>query len=177
MKNPPSSDPFLTYMNEVEQYLQRQEFDEIAELANQSFTVTPLAKGEYNLNYLLQSKDLERKGNKQFVFRVNIGTQIEREDQIIYEFNTLKLLQNSRVTPRPYFVDDSRTLIDKGISIMEYLPGNHLEYEHDLKSAAQVLSKIHQLPVQQTSNHLIVEKEPLSLIFTESKKLLSTYFQ
>ncbi|TFG72415.1 MAG: aminoglycoside phosphotransferase family protein, partial [Anaerolineales bacterium] len=52
------------------------------------------------------------KDHKTLVFRVNIGTQIQRDDQIMYEYKTLQLLENSGVTPRPYFVDDSRALID-----------------------------------------------------------------
>ena len=57
------------------------------------------------------------------VFRVNMGTQIDRDDQIQYEFATLKLLENSGVTPVPYFVDDTRTFFERGIGIMAYLPG------------------------------------------------------
>lgn len=176
MKTSLNSDPFHVYLGAVKQYLQQQNFAGIDELAGQQFTVTPLAKGEYNLNYLLHSQTPNKSNKDKFVFRVNIGTQIDRDDQIVYEFDTLKLLHKSQVTPKPYFVDDSRKYIDKGISIMEYLPGRHLEYKRDIKKAAKVFSRIHQLHVPEIINHLIVEKEPLSLIFTECKKLLETYF-
>ncbi|MGL1930889.1 MAG: aminoglycoside phosphotransferase family protein [Desulfotalea sp.] len=172
-----NSDPFHVYFDAVKQYLQQQDFAGIDELAGQQFTVTPLAKGEYNLNYLLHCQSSNKSSGDKFVFRVNMGTQIDRDDQIVYEFDTLKLLQKSQVTPKPHFVDDSRNLIDKGISIMEYLPGRHLEYGRDTKKAAKVFSKIHQLDVSEINNHLIVENEPLSLIFTECKNLLETYFR
>lgn len=164
------TDPFNDYRARVEKYIQTQQWQHITELKGQDFKVIPLAKGEYNLNYLLKSK------KNSLVFRVNMGTQIERDDQIIYEYKTLQLLQRSGVTPQPYFVDDSRTLIDRGISIMEYLPGRHLDYRQDLIYAARLFSTIHQLPVAENKNHLIREERPLSLIFSECSRLLATYF-
>lgn len=166
----PSSDPFNHYLTEVKRYLQAQTWEEIPKMAGQRFTVSPLAKGEYNLNYLLSSE------GTQLVFRVNMGTQIDRDDQIVYEYKTLQLLQSSGVTPVPCFVDDSRSLIDRGISIMEYLPGCPLDYQFDLAGAAKTLAIIHQVAVPSLQNHLIIENQPLSLIFNECARLLKTYF-
>ncbi len=165
-----SADPYKYYFNEVERYLQEQSWDDVPLMAGQEITVSPLAKGEYNLNYLL------RTGKARLVFRVNIGTQIKRDDQIVYEHKALQLLQNSAVTPVPYFVDDSRKLIDRGISIMEYLPGCPLDYQLDLAGAAKTLAIIHQVPVPPLHNHLIVEHRPLSLIYGECIGLLNRYF-
>jgi len=165
------TDPFRDYLKKVEQYILTEPWQIAAKTEGQDFVVAPLAKGEYNLNYLLR-------GDKtSLVFRINMGTQIDRGDQILYEYNTLCLLQESGVTPVPCYVDDSRLLIDRGISIMEYLPGRHLDYKKDLKYGAQVFSTIHQLPVPENKNHLIREIQPLTLIFTECKKLLARYFQ
>lgn len=165
------SDPFNDYLIKVDKYVQSRQWRDICGISEEDFKVLPLARGEYNLNYLLRGKE------KSLVFRVNMGTQIDRDDQIIYEFKTLKLLQNSGVTPVPCYVDDSRNLLDRGICIMEYLPGRSLDYKSDLKDAARVFSTIHQLPVPEAENHLIRETEPLTLIFTECKKLLRTYFK
>jgi aminoglycoside phosphotransferase (APT) family kinase protein len=165
------SDPFDDYLKRVEEYVQTQQWQDIAELSGQNFQVIPLAKGEYNLNYLLKGKE------RTLVFRVNMGTQIGRDDQILYEFKALQLLQSSGVTPVPYYVDDSRSLIDRGVSIMEYLEGRSLDYKRDLKYGARVFSTIHQLPVSEAENHLIRETAPLTLIFTECEKLLAAYFQ
>jgi aminoglycoside phosphotransferase (APT) family kinase protein len=165
-----TSAPFDYYLIKVKQYLQQQCWAEIPTMAKHNFTVFPLAKGEYNLNYLLKSTDI------QLVFRVNMGTQIGRDDQIIYEYKTLQLLQNSGVTPIPFFVDDSRTLIDRGISIMEYLPGSPLNYQLDLAGAAKALATVHQVKVAPSENHLIVEAQPLSLILDECAGLLKNYF-
>jgi len=165
------TDPFSDYQKEVERYIQTQQWQHIDELHGQNFLVLPLAKGEYNLNYLLKGTQ------RDLVFRVNMASQIGRKDQIIYEFKALQLLQTSGVTPIPFYVDDSRTLIDRGISIMEYLPGRSLDYKQDLRYAARLFSIIHQLPVSESDNHLIREVQPLSLIVTECKKLLASYFQ
>lgn len=163
-------DLFYHYLSRIENYLRSQCWDDVPAMAGHRFSVSPLARGEYNLNYLLSS------GEHRLVFRVNMGTQINREDQIVYEYKALRLLRHSGVTPVPYFVDDSRTLIDRGISIMEYLPGSALDYRLDLAAAAQTFAAIHQTEVTAGENHLIVENQPLSLIFTECMNLLSSYF-
>ncbi len=162
--------PFDHYLDQVRHYLHQQRWDDIPAMNEQTFTVSPLAGGEYNLNYLLQSAKIR------LVFRVNMASQLGRNDQILYEFKTLQLLQKSGVTPLPFFVDDSCSLIDRGISIMEYLPGGPLDYQMDLASAAKTLSSIHQLEVAGEKSHLIVERHPLSLIFNECAGLLDKYF-
>ena len=167
---PAAPDPFQRYRAEVERYLRQQSWEDVPVMAGRNFEVLPLARGEYNLNFLLKSTDL------QLIFRVNIGTQIDREDQILYEFQALRLLEGSGVTPRPWFVDDSRRLIDRGILVMEFLPGRTLDYRTDLEAAARIFSRIHQIGVREEDNHLIVEDHPLSLIFNECRRLLAVYF-
>lgn len=158
-----------TYLVEVERYLKEQCWDHLEVMKDRSFTVSHIASGEYNLNYLLEAE------GEKLVFRVNIGTQINRDDQIDYEYKTLQLLRNSGVTPIPYFVDDTRLLIDRGVSVMEYLPGRSLDYRKDLAGAAKTLSVIHQTGIGERQNHLIIEQQPLNLIFHECKGLLERY--
>jgi len=154
----------------VAEYLARRNWQDIPAMRSRKFTVAPLAQGEYNLNYLISSDDLR------LVFRVNIGTQIDRADQIVYEYKALELLKPSGVTPRPYFVDDARQIFDRGILIMEYLPGEALDYARDLASAAALLAAVHQVEVPEEDNHLIREDAPLSLIYEECTGLLQQYF-
>jgi aminoglycoside phosphotransferase (APT) family kinase protein len=139
-------------------------------MKGRQFSVSPLAQGEYNLNYLISSDSL------QLVFRVNIGTQINRDDQITYEYNALELLKKSGVTPRPFFVDDTRKFLDNGILIMEYLPGQSMDYRRDLWDAAGLFTTIHQIAVPEEKNHLIREEAPLTLIYEECAGLLQQYF-
>ncbi|MDJ0783948.1 MAG: phosphotransferase [Desulfosarcinaceae bacterium] len=132
--------------------------------------VAPLAQGEYNLNYKVSAPAVT------LVLRVNVGTQIDRTDQIRYEYKALQLLADSGVTPRPYYVDDSRRDFDTGVLFMAYLPGGPLDYARDLDQAADLFARIHQVPVPASSNHLIREEAPLSLIYEECHGLLETYF-
>ena len=91
----------------VSAYLNNRDWDDVPVMKDRKFSVSPLAQGEYNLNYLISSDSL------QLVFRVNIGTQINRDDQIVYEYKALELLKKSGVTPRPYFVDDTRQMFEQ----------------------------------------------------------------
>ncbi len=165
------TDVMQTMQGEVERYLAWRDWSDVPAMAGRTFAVSPLAGGEYNLNFLLTA------GAEKLVFRVNIDTQIGRDDQIVYEYKALELLAASGVTPRPYFVDDSRRELLRGVSIMEYLPGRPLVYETDLDQAAALLARIHQVPVDPARNHLIREDAPLDLIYRECAGLLQTYFE
>ena len=133
--------------------------------------VTPLAQGEYNINYLLTQ------GSNRWVLRVNLGTQIAREDQISYEFGALRLMENSGVTPRPYFLDDSKALLDYGLLIMEYLPGETLDYRRDLQQAAGLFACLHSVDVPADRNHLIREDRPLTGMVEECVRLADVYLR
>ena len=154
----------------VEEYLYSRDWHDVPVMHGRKFSVTPLAQGEYNLNYLIASDSIN------LVFRVNIGTQIDRDDQIDYEYRALDLLKESGVTPRPHFVDDTRQFFDRGILIMDFLPGEALDYTRDLELAADLFAGIHQIEVKPEENHLIREDAPLSLIFEECFGLLQQYF-
>jgi aminoglycoside phosphotransferase (APT) family kinase protein len=156
----------------VKAYVDRRDWADVPAMHGRWFTVAPLAQGEYNLNYLLTAGS----NDAQFVFRVNIGTQIDRPNQIEYEYRALKLLENSGVTPRPFFVDSRQEMLGRGVLIMEYLPGDPLDYTRDLESAARLFAIVHQIRVPEERNHLIREDAPLSLIFNECKGLLQHYF-
>ncbi len=165
-----AQNPMADYRKQVERYLADTDWSGVSAMAGRRFRVEPLAGGEYNLNYRLVSSDAV------LVFRVNIGTQINRDDQVAYEYNALKLLHTSGVTPVGYFVDDSRRRIDRGVLIMEYLPGRPLDYTADLDDAARLFAQIHRVPVPEADNHLIREEMPLSLIYDECAGLLHRYF-
>ena len=155
---------------QVAEYLNSRDWNDVPAMQGLKFKVSPLAQGEYNLNYLISSESL------QLVLRVNIGSQINRDDQIVYEYKALDLLRQSGVTPRPHFVDDTRRYFDRGILIMDYLPGKALDYTQDLAKAAKLFATIHQVEVSEEKNHLIREDAPLSLIYEECAGLLRQYF-
>jgi aminoglycoside phosphotransferase (APT) family kinase protein len=156
---------------DVRIYLERRSWHDVPVMKGRRFVVRPLAQGEYNVNYMLAC------GGLKLVLRVNLGTQIDRADQVQYEFKTLELLQASGVTPRPHFVDDTRRLFDRGVLIMEFLPGEPLDYRRDLPAAAALFARIHQLAVPAEKNHLIRENAPLSMIHAECAGLLESFFE
>ncbi len=137
--------PNLSIQNFLPQairYLQEAQPDGIPDWhADQTFEVTPLAQGEYNLNFLVhQSKT-------QWVLRVNSRSEIglSNAEQITYEFQTLKLLAPIDVAPQPYFVDASLTHLPHGVLGMAYCPGDFLDYQRDLGPAARLMARYHQL--------------------------------
>lgn len=130
------------------------------------FVVAFLAQGEYNINFTLSSYP-----NK-YVFRVNTGSQLQINNQIVYEFNTLRYLESSTVTPKVFFVDSSKMYFDYGILIMEFLEGTPLDYRKDLMKAAKIFSKIHSLEIRK-DNHFITEKNIFSARIDEGERLLA----
>lgn len=164
-------DRMEAFLPKVRAYLEGRDWTDVPCMAGRTFEVAPLAQGEYNLNYRI------RAGGLRLVFRVNIGTQIQRRDQIVYEYKALKLLERSGAAPRPYYVDDSRRCFDTGILIMEFLPGRPLDYHRDSAAAAALFARVHQTEVPEADNHLIRETAPLSLIYAECAGLLQRYFE
>lgn len=135
------------------------------------YQIKPLAQGEYNMNFLVTQQGFS------WVLRVNTGSQIglSAPEQIAYEYNTLKLLMPSAVSPIPFFLDNTLAHLPFGVLGMSYLPGERLDYQRDLTPAAQLFAKFHQLSVPPENNHLIIEEKPLSLTFQRCRKMLEVY--
>ncbi len=114
-----------------------------------------LAQGEYNQNYILEDNKLR------LVLRVNYGSQINTENQIEYEFNTLKLLSDSGVTPKPIFVDGSREEFDQGLLVMEYLAGQPLNYEQHITQAANIFASIHSIKISPNASQTLITETQL----------------
>ena len=129
-----------------------------------------LAQGEYNINYLLSSANL------QAVLRLNAGSQMHLENQIAYEFHTLEILQETGVTPRPLYLDDSQRISPHGMLIMEYIPGRWLEYEKDYLKAVHVFAKVHSIKFFPNSGLLTAEK-PARAILEECKTMALKYIK
>ncbi len=157
---------------EVRAYLQSVDFSDVPGWeVGRDFEILPLAQGEYNVNYRL------RQGEREWVFRVNLDTQIGRDDQIVYEYEALRLLAEIGMTPKPYFVDDTRQNFPHGVLLMEYLVGEPLAYRRDLEAVAQLFARIHEGSHHFGPHHLIVEEHPLSMTYEECTRLLQVYFE
>lgn len=137
---------------------------------NRDTKVKFLAQGEYNINFTLDSF------SNKYVFRVNTASQLQLENQIRYEYDAIKYLEKSGVTPKVFFVDDSLSYFDYGILIMEFLEGVPLNYGKDLPKAAKIFSKIHSLETD-GSNHFIVEEKIFTDRIKEGELLLQNIWE
>ena len=131
-----------------------------------------LAAGEYNLNLSF----IHPVTGKKLVLRINRGSQMHLDNQIEYEANTLHLLQNSGRTPKLYYVDGSKKYLDKGILVMEYLPGVALDYKRDLNKAADILVDIHRQSLPENTG-LIEAGAGFNFVLDECEEMFKHYTQ
>lgn len=131
-----------------------------------------LAQGEYNINYWF----IHPVTGKKLVLRVNTGSQMHLEHQIEYEYNALKLINDSGRTPRPIYVDGSLEHLGYGVMVMEFLEGTALDYRKDLRLAAECLADIHSVSVTENAG-LLSPANPLQAILDECNEMVQTYYQ
>lgn len=156
---------------QITAYVNNQDFKDTLNIPSPcDVKVEVLANGEYNLNYLLSGTEMDRN----LVLRINTGSQMHLKHQIEYEYNALQLLTATKRTPRPLWVDDSRSTLPYGILVMEYLPGESLVYERDLDLAATILADIHSLKVEADAG-LLPSKDPLAEILAECQEMFKRY--
>lgn len=125
-----------------------------------------LGQGEYNVNYSF----IHPRTGKKLVLRINTGSQMHLEDQIGYEFTALQYLAPSGRTPKPLFCDRER-----GLLVMEWLPGRTLDYKTDMDEAAGILADIHSVPVPEGCR-LIRPSWPAQAIYEECLDMVRHYY-
>ena len=126
-----------------------------------------LGAGEYNINFTFDEGDLKK------ILRINMKSQMNLEDQIEYEYETLQLLKDSGVTPKPYDLVTETNLLPYKYLTMEFLEGSPLNYKTDMYIAAYLLSKVHNTPYG--DNNLINATNPFQLMFDECKQMAGEY--
>ena len=153
----------------IERYLNSSRFRDFFEIKkDESVDFEMLAQGEYNINYKIKHKNFA-----EAVFRINTASQLNLENQISYEYLTLNSVKASKRTPIPMYLDDNKDLIPYGVLVMNFIKGAALDYKKDLKKAACCLADIHSLDTGKA--HLIVAKNPKSVIVNESEGLIDKY--
>lgn len=161
----------MSFQNEIknmlEEYAAEREFQTALGLS-EDLELEFLAQGEYNINYLIKD------GEDKFVIRINLGSQMNLDNQIAYEFHALETLVPSGVTPRPFLIDDSQDKLPYGMLVMEYLSGRSLEYQKDLKQAAEVFAAVHEVDIED-ENKIIREEKPLTAVWNECTQLIDKY--
>jgi len=131
-----------------------------------------LGHGEYNLNYTFSSPS----GCDLMVLRIPMGSQMHLDNQVRYEFEALRLLEPSGRTPKPLYIDDTKTVIPYGFLVMEFLPGRALDYDLDLANAAACMADVHNLELP-AKNHLIAPQNPLAAVLDECHAMVSHYMK
>lgn len=154
-------------LEKIRVYLEEHQLIETLHL-KRPFTVTFLAQGEYNQNFLISDNE------NNYVFRLNYGSQLHLANQIKYEYQALKWLERTGRTPKVYYLDDGCQSFSQGLLIMEFLTGQPLDYRKDLSEAAQIFGQIHQQPLDEHAEEIFV-KEKDTILFDrvmECQKLL-----
>lgn len=139
-------------MKEIINYIEKKK--DIFGIKN--YEVIFLQQGEYNINYLLKTNI------GKFVLRINSKSQMNLKNQIKYEYDALKFLEKSNVTPKVYYVDDGNDKLLNGVILMEYLEGRSLIYQEDREKAAKIFANIHSLDISKANNFIVEEN-----IFTD----------
>lgn len=126
-----------------------------------------LGAGEYNINFIFSDNNVKK------VLRINVKSQMDLENQIEYEYETLQLLKNSGVTPKPYDLVTNTTLLPYKYLTMEFLNGRALDYRTDMGIAAYLLSKVHNTEFGE--NNLIHASNPFVLMYEECETMSAKY--
>lgn len=128
-----------------------------------------LARGEYNENYIFEHPVTQEK----LTARINLGSQMHLANQIEYEAQALRLLEESGRTPQLRYVDNEG-IKGQGVLIETWLPGRPLNYVTDLEKAACILADVHSVPVP--ANHgLVAPENPLQNIVAECAAMFDVY--
>lgn len=156
----------------LREYIKRKEFLEKLNIPEgEKIELQLLAQGEYNINYVFTHPVTKEK----LILRINTASQMNLSNQIEYEYDALLNLKESKRTPIPIYVDGSKEHLDYGILVMNFLPGEHLNYKKDLYIAATCLADIHSVEVEKSSS-LITPKNPLKAILDECSNMVQTYY-
>ena len=161
----------MDYIKYIEPLIKSREYREglgLPETIEEEYKM--LAAGEYNVNLSF----IHPVTGKKLVLRINQGSQMHLDNQIEYEANTLKLLQKSGRTPKLYYVDGSKKYLDKGILVMEYLPGVALDYTRDLNKAADILVDIHRQSLPENTG-LIEAGAGFNFVLDECEEMFKHY--
>lgn len=134
----------------------------IAEFDNEDIKL--LGAGEYNINYKLDD----------LVIRVNLASQMNLGDkQLKYEYDALKVLEKSKVTPKVYDYHQNGKYLPKSYLTMEYVEGRPLSYQDDMEIAARLLSSVHNLKAD--FSNFIYAAKPFRAMYEEFISMFSHY--
>lgn len=166
----------------------------------------PLGMGEHNLNYWFcdpaESAGADREDwpetdptgdfsgsfadssasafstTRRFVLRINVATQPFHRNQVRYEYDALRALEQSGRAPKSLYLDDSAHAPGKGALVIGFCEGRELDFDYlrpgDLSCAAQLMADVHSVPVDDACS-LFRPRNPLRTLFDECVERYRTY--
>lgn len=140
--------------------------------AGAALEACPLGQGEHNANFTFSNPS----NGQRLVLRINYASQLGLEKQSSYEFAALRALQPSGRAPKGLFLDDSRSVIDNGVIVMEYVDGEWLDFgrKEDLAAAAHMLADVHAVrPSEQCG--LLRANDPLRDQLESCRRMFANY--
>lgn len=141
-------------------------------LLDNNHKVIFLSESKTNINFLIDAE------SEKYVFKLNKVSKLDLRNQIRYEYDALKFLERSYVTPTTFFLDDSTTFFEYGALIMQYIDGRPLEYERDLHEAAKIFGKIHSLDTEKLDvSNFIIEENIVKKSLNRSKEYLNGFLK
>lgn len=152
--------------NNLRKYIRDREFMSATGVGHRA-ELEFLAQGENNINYIIKD------GAERHLLRLSLKAEAAAES-IEKEFSVLETLALTGVTPRPFYLDLSREKVDYPLLMTEYIEGKALDYQDDLKEAAQTLAKIHK--IEPENKDLKRETKPLTALWEQATKNLEGYF-
>lgn len=139
-------------------------------LLDDNHKVIFLSESKSNINFLIDV------GVEKYVFRLNKESKLGLRNQIRYEYDALKTLERSYVTPRTFFLDDSTTFFEYGVLIMQFIEGRPLEYRRDTQEAAKIFGKIHSLDTEKIdAKSFIIEENIIEKSLEKTKRNLEGF--
>lgn len=117
-------------------------------------TIEQLHGGDYNHNYHVHVAD------RDLVVRLCIEPQSGSDAQIEHEYATLEFLAQHGVTPKPYFLDNSRQHFPYGLLIEDFISGGHVRFSVPaVRRVAGAMATLHTInadnaPLERRNNPL-----------------------
>jgi thiamine kinase-like enzyme len=108
----------------IKKYIQQEEVLAKLGIADASdVAVSVLGRGKFNLMHLVEA------GGKRFVLRMNTYAPHEKTGKTCMEYEVLKSIEGTGIGPKVFLVDDSRSLFEGSVMVLEYIEGDVLDVE------------------------------------------------
>lgn len=142
-------------IQKIEKYIKEIGAQKLGFNSVKDVSVKEINRGGYNINYLVNID------NHKFVFRFNIDTYLDVENQTEYENEILKYLEKFDVAPKVFFIDTSKSFFEYDLLVEEFIENDKLIFGNDfLQNFGKLVKKLHSIPLPQ-GGLLIKNTNPL----------------